>query len=265
MLAEIVAHKKSVLAQIDQVQEIKIWEKEIQNLCPARDFRKALENKSEISLIAEIKRASPSAGILKPDLDVIQLATIYEQSGASCISVLTEDKFFQGSKDDLKRVKACARLPVLRKDFILTEYQVWESKVIGADCLLLIAAVLTDQKLKDLHKLTLELGVQALVEIHTVKELERALNLGGELIGINNRNLQTFQVDLKTTEKLLPLVPEDSVVVSESGISSRKEVESLENLGVDAILVGEALIKGTDPELKIKELLGKEVKIRIER
>lgn len=265
MLAEIVAHKISVLAQINQRQKIRVWKKEIQNLPPARDFRGALENQTEITLIAEIKRASPSAGILKADLDVEQLAAIYEQSGAGCLSVLTEEKYFQGKTDDFKRVKTCSRLPVLRKDFVLTEYQVWESRVIGADCLLLIASVLTDQELKRMLRLAGELRLQTLVEVHTATELERALHLGAELIGINNRNLQTFQVDLKTTEKLLSLIPEETVVVSESGISSRQDVELLEDIGVDAILVGEALIKNPEPELKIGELLGRKIGVRAER
>ncbi len=265
MLAEIVTYKKALLTQINQREEINVWEKEIENLAPARDFKRALENKSELSLIAEIKRASPSAGILKPDLDVEELATIYEQTGASCISVLTEDKFFQGSNEDLKRVKACSRVPVLRKDFILTEYQIWESKIIGADCLLLIATLLDGQELKTLLKLTRELGLQVLVEVHTAKELEQALNLGAELIGINNRNLQTLQVDLKITERLMSFIPEKTIVVSESGISKRGDVEILENFGIDAILVGEALIKSPDPGLKIRELLGRKIGVRAER
>ena len=265
MLEKIILQKKNRLKKINQREKIKAWEKELEELPKAKDFRQALLKEPELALIAEIKKASPSAGLFRAKMDVEKMASIYEQAGASCISVLTEEKYFRGSTHDLETVKVSTGLPILRKDFIFTEYQIWESKIIGADCLLLIAAILSYEELRGLLKLTRELRLQALVEVHIAKELEQALNLGFKLIGINNRNLQTFRVDLKTTERLMPLIPEEIVVVSESGITNRKEVEALHSLGVDAILVGETLIKSPDPELKIKELLGKKVEIEVKR
>lgn len=212
------------------------------------------------SLIAELKRASPSKGILAPHLDLFQVADIYTQNGASAISVLTDEKFFQGKLETLYGLRFThhSALPLLRKDFIIHESQIYEARVNGADAILLIAAALTDDQLfADLHACALELGLTALVEVHDEAETERALKLKDvKLIGINNRNLATFDVSLETTEKLRPMIPSDIAVVAESGIFTASDVERLEKVNVDAILVGEALVVAENIEAKVRELSG---------
>ena len=212
------------------------------------------------SLIAELKRASPSKGILAPHLDLFQVADIYIQNGASAISVLTDEKFFMGKLETLHdlRFKHKTELPLLRKDFIIDEVQLYEAKANGADAILLIAAALTDDKLfSDLHACALELGLTALVEVHDEAETERALKLKDiKLIGINNRNLATFEVSLETTEKLRPMISDDIAVVAESGIFTASDVERLSKSNVDAILVGEALVTAEDIGKKVRELSG---------
>jgi indole-3-glycerol phosphate synthase len=211
-----------------------------------------------VSLIAELKRASPSKGILAPNLNLFQVADIYTQNGASAISVLTDEKFFLGKLETLHdlRFERKMELPLLRKDFIIDEVQLYESRVNGADAILLIAAALIDDKhFADLHSLALELGLTALVEVHDEAETERALKLKDvRLIGINNRNLATFEVSLKTTERIRPMIPDDIIVVAESGIFTASDVERLAKSNVDAILVGEALITSDDIAAKVREL-----------
>ena len=257
MLDKIIAEKKRYLARVDQKALMKKWEKILENGLLSKDFHSAIKKPDEISLIAEIKKASPSAGILKNNLDVEKMAEIYQKAGADAITVLTERKFFLGSENDLMKVKETTSLPILRKDFIIDEFQIYESKILGADCILLIAAILKKNKLQKFLHLAQNIGVQVLVEVHQLKELERALDSGTAMIGINNRNLKNFSVNFKTTEKLAKLIPESVTKVSESGISSYKEVKELKDLGVDAVLVGEAIIKNLNPALKIKELLGR--------
>jgi len=265
MLEKIIASKKRELAQIDQKGKIKSWEKEFGDLPSPKKFKQALVKSGQLSLIAEIKRASPSAGILAEDLDVPKMARIYQSSGASAISVLTEGSYFRGSLEDLGLVKANGLLPILRKDFILTDYQIWESRIVGADCLLLIASILSQPELKRMLYLTKELGLQALVEIHTLGELEKTLQAGSELIGINNRDLKTFRVDLKTTETIAPLIPSGIVKVSESGILFRADVVRLQDLKINAILIGEAILRSPDPGSKVEELLGHKPELEIKR
>jgi indole-3-glycerol phosphate synthase len=212
------------------------------------------------SLIAELKRASPSKGILAPHLDLFQVADIYIQNGASAISVLTDEKFFMGKLETLRdlRFEKKIEVPLLRKDFTIDEVQLYEARVNGADAILLIAAALTDDKLfSDLHTCALELGLTALVEVHDEKETERALKLQDvKLIGINNRNLATFDVTLETTEKLRPMIPSEITVVAESGIFTAKDVERVSKANVDAILVGEALVTSEDIGKKVREISG---------
>lgn len=212
--------------------------------------------RQQFSLIAEIKRASPSRGWLRPDLDPAALAQAYAQSGAAAISVLTEPAFFRGSLADLASVRGAVELPVLCKDFILDPYQVYEARAWGADAILLIVAALGLPELKALLELARGLGMSALVEVHQAEEVERALAAGASLIGINNRNLVDFGVDLNTSLRLRPLIPPDIPVVSESGIRTAQDVQHLKAAGVNAILVGEALVTSPDPGAKIKELLG---------
>lgn len=220
-----------------------------------RDFEAALRRPG-ISLIAEIKRASPSKGSLRPDLDPVALAREYESSGAAAISVLTDERFFQGSLDDLQVVRKKVNLPVLRKDFILDPYQVYQARAAGADAILLIVAALSDDALQTLHRLSADLGMAALVEVHSTAELERALKVGPRIVGVNNRDLRTFKVDLETTARLRPLIAAEVTLVSESGVQSHADVARLESSGTDAILVGEALVRAQDVGGKIQELIG---------
>jgi len=232
-------------------------EKTISNLPSPKNFAAALKGDS-IRLIAEIKRASPSKGLLCRDLDAAALARIYSQSGAAAISVLTESEYFAGSLADLETVRKEVDLPLLCKDFIIDHYQIYEARAHGADAVLLIAAVLTQRELRSLMKTAHSLGIAALVEIHNRQELENALGVSPGIIGINNRNLADFSIDLETTFSLRPLIPQGTVIVSESGIHSRDDVLRLQQAGVNAILVGEALVTSPDPSAKINELLSKQ-------
>lgn len=209
-----------------------------------------------MSVIAEIKKASPSKGLLCPDLDPCRLAGSYAAGGAAALSVITEQDFFLGDPEHLSRVVEAVDLPVLRKDFIIDPVQVSETAALGADALLLIAAILDKERLGELLSLTWELGMEALVEVHDEAEVQVALDVGANIIGINNRDLKTFQTDLNTTARLTSLVPPDRILVSESGIRSRRDVLFLENLGVYALLVGEELVRSRDPEERLRQLRG---------
>ena len=221
-----------------------------------RDFAGALSGQG-IALIAEVKRASPSKGPLRPDLNASSLARTYRESGAAAVSVLTEPAYFQGSFADLEAARASSELPVLCKDFIIDRYQIWEARAHGADAVLLITAVLSQQELLDLQDAAHSLRMAALVEVHNQDDLDKALDCRPGVVGINNRNLADFSVDLGTTTSLRPLVPPGIPVVSESGIHTRDDVIALQKAGVQAILVGEALVTAADPAARIGELLGR--------
>lgn len=221
-----------------------------------RDAYAALA-KPGINLIAEVKRSSPSKGDLAPIVDPAALAEQYEAAGASVISVLTEERRFKGSIADFQSVRARVDIPLLRKDFIVTEYQVMESRAIGADLQLLIVAGLAQSELKDFYDLTYELGMNVLVEVHNEEELERALEINAKIIGINARNLKTLDVDPRAFAHMLPRIPDGHIKVAESGISLRSEVAEIETLGANAILVGETLVKAGDPFTGISSLLGR--------
>jgi len=216
-----------------------------------------------IALIAEVKKASPSAGVICRDFDPVRIAKEYEVARASCLSVLTDAKFFQGSLEHLRQIRAAVKLPLLRKDFIIDERQILEAIEWGADAILLIVAILSDDQLKKFHSLATEAGLAALVEVHDEAELERALKIGANLIGVNNRDLKTFKVDLATTERLaariedggLRIEKNSPLLVAESGIHSRADVERLKRCRADAILVGESLLRGDDIQGKIRELI----------
>lgn len=222
---------------------------------PPLDFASALRD-DRIQLIAEIKKASPSKGIIRLDFNPVEIAQTYASNGASAISVLTEASYFQGSLNHLKDIRKALgnKLPLLRKDFLYDPYQVYESRAYGADSLLLIVAILTSEKLKALLGLSHELSMSCLVEVHNEAELEIALSSGARIIGINNRDLNTFTVDLATTERLRPLIPADRIVVSESGIKDHSDMEKLKKWGVDAVLIGESLMSAPDIAAKMKEL-----------
>lgn len=213
--------------------------------CAPRDMLAALRGE-QVSLIAEVKRASPSKGLLTKDFAPVLTAAAYAHNGASAISVLTDEDFFRGSLAYLRAIRNAVELPLLRKDFVIDPYQVYEGRAAGADAILLIVAALTDAQLADLYALTVELGMTALVEAHHEYEMERALRLGAKLIGINNRDLKTFQVDLATTGRLAGLVDDDVVLVAESGIHTAADVRAMGRLGASAILVGESLMKAAD-------------------
>ena len=223
---------------------------------PSAEDSELRNPKSEIKLIAEVKKASPSKGLIRADFDPAAIALAYERAGASAISVLTDEKYFQGNLEDLEAVRRAVSLPVLRKDFIIDAYQVYESRAAQADAILLIVAALSRQELSGLMALADELGMASLVEVHTPEELDIAVRMGARIIGINNRNLQTFETRLGTTLEIAHRVPDDRILVSESGILTRADVERLMAAGVDAILVGEALMKESDPGAKVGELLG---------
>jgi indole-3-glycerol phosphate synthase len=221
---------------------------------PPRDFAAAIKKGAGVRLIAEVKRASPSRGLLRPDFDPVALAQTYAAGGAAAISVLTETSYFQGSLDHLTVIRAAVALPLLRKDFIFDPYQVYESRAHGADALLLIVAILSREQLGELLSLSHGLGLSCLVEVHCQSEVESAVASGARIIGINNRDLATFEVDIDTTRRLRPLIPRDRIVVSESGISGQNDVHKLQTWGVNAMLIGEALVTAADIPARLKEL-----------
>ncbi len=219
-------------------------------------LKAATKTSGGLGLIAEVKAASPSRGILRHNMDPSQIALEYQEGGASAISVLTDERFFHGKLAHLEDVRRTVTLPLLRKDFIIDEYQLIEARTSGADAVLLIAALLDEKKLDALLGAAGRLGLDCLVEVHTEEELKRALGTPATLLGINNRDLHTFKIDLETTLRLRPLIPDDKTVVSESGVKSRADVKRLEDAGIDAVLVGEALVQSEDVGSKIRELMG---------
>jgi indole-3-glycerol phosphate synthase len=237
-----------------------------------RDFVTALQHPrhGDIALIAEVKKASPSAGVICQDFDPVRIAKEYEAAGASCLSVLTDEKFFQGALDHLRQIRAAVKLPLLRKDFMIDERQILEAIEWGADAILLIVAILDDVRLKRFHAMAAEAGLAALVEVHDETELARAMKIGASLIGVNNRNLKDFKVDLATTERLAAKLKSGTgfqpvsdrqdacptLLVAESGIHTRADVERLKKCGAKAILVGESLMRGGDIKSKVRELIG---------
>jgi indole-3-glycerol phosphate synthase len=229
----------------------------VADLPETRGFAAAIEAKVDAGLaavIAEVKRASPSKGLIRPDFDPAAIARSYELGGAACLSVLTDKDFFQGSEDFLQQARDACSLPVLRKDFVIDPYQVYEARVIGADCILLIVAALSDSALLDLSMLAAELDLDVLCEVHDAEELERALALPVPLIGVNNRNLRTFHTSLDTSLELQQLMEYDRILVSESGIHTPDDVATLRDAGINAFLVGEAFMRANDPGAELKRL-----------
>lgn len=224
---------------------------------PVRGFIASMEKKikdGEAAVIAEIKKASPSKGVIREDFHPAEIAASYEKGGAACLSILTDEDFFQGSNDYLQQAREACSLPVIRKDFIVDAYQVYEARAIGADCILLIAAALDDAKMNELNDLANELGMDVLIEVHDEEELQRMLPLNTKLVGINNRNLRTFEVTLDTTLKMLSQIPNDRIVVTESAILAKDDVALMRGNEVNAFLVGEAFMRADEPGEKLLEL-----------
>lgn len=257
ILDRIVARKAARLAGLKEFMPVSTLAQHAACAPGPRDFGGAIKGEESVSLIAEIKKASPSRGVLRERLDVPLLAKEYEAAGAAAVSVITEQDFFLGDPEFIAAAADAITLPVLRKDFIFDLYQIHESRALRADAVLLIVAILEDELLGRLLKMTQDYGMAALVEVHRERELERALAAGGRIIGINNRDLKTMHVDIATTEKIISHVPEEVTVVSESGIHTREDFKRAARLGVDAVLVGEAIVTSQDPGAKIAGLLRK--------
>ena len=259
ILEKIVAVKREEIAAAQRKKPLDTVRADAESRLLTRDFEGALRAKIAQGLpavIAEIKKASPSKGVIREDFIPADIAQSYAEHGAACLSVLTDRDFFQGSPDYLKQARASCDLPVLRKDFIVDAYQVYEARVMGADCILLIAACLDDTRMAELEALAHSLGMAVLVEVHDGAELDRALNLKTRLLGINNRNLRTFEVSLNNTLDLLSRVPADRLLVTESGILGAADVKTMRDAGVHAFLVGEAFMRAPDPGAALAKVFG---------
>ena len=256
VLDEIVANKREELQRLREDTPQARLESACRGLAPARPFEAALRpaGPSGVRLIAEVKKASPSRGTLNAALDPVAQARLYAGAGAAAISVLTDQKYFRGALEDLIAVRAAVDVPLLRKEFILEEYQLWESRAAGADAVLLIVAALATAQLRDLQDAAKGIGLATLVEVHTAAELERAVTLGAPIIGVNNRNLQTLETSLEPSLTLLPRIPRAHTAVSESGILTREDVEAVVRAGAHAVLVGEGLVRAHDVPAKVREL-----------
>jgi indole-3-glycerol phosphate synthase len=257
ILDQIVATKRREIAAAKELRPDRELLAAVNDAPPARNFFSALAESGPIKLIAEVKKASPSKGVIRADFDPVEIAKTYAAHGATCLSVLTDESYFQGSLDYLRSIRAAVEIPLLRKDFILDPYQLLEARAAGADAVLLIAECLDDCHLRSLFGRAVDLGLTPLVELYEPANLPRILEAGATLIGINNRDLRTFEVDLGHTLRLKQQVPEDSVVVGESGIETRDDVLKLEAGGVDAMLVGESLIRERDIGAAVDRLLGR--------
>lgn len=257
ILTEIVAYKREVVTQRKQQLPLSAIIKQLARFEPCRPFADVLRAKisrCQPAVIAEIKKASPSKGLIRKDFNVAQIAKTYAAHGATCLSVLTDEKYFQGHDAYLMQAKAVCDLPVLRKDFVVDEYQIYESRQIGADCILLIAAILSDQQLFDYIELAKSLGLSVLVEVHDADELARANRLNNDLVGINNRNLRTFVTEIATTLQLQPMLAPNKLLITESGIHSCDDVNTMLANDIYGFLVGESLMRADDPGLELQRL-----------
>ncbi len=257
ILKKIIARKYIEVSERSETVPVEQLRELMADQTDSRGFAFALQLKIEQGLpavIAEIKKASPSKGVIREDFDAVNIAQSYEKGGATCLSVLTDVDFFQGSDDYLRQAKHATDLPVLRKDFVVDDYQIYEARAIGADCVLLIVAALDVDKLRKLHDSAIDIGLDVLVEIHNRQELDIALQLSSPLIGINNRNLHTFETSLETTFNLLDGMPENRLIITESGIHTNDDVIAMRDHGVNAFLVGEAFMRADDPGIRLLEM-----------
>lgn len=258
-LDRIVETKKREVEELAAVFSLQEAERKIAELEPTRGFHYALAKgrKRNLGLIAEVKKASPSKGLIRPDFHPVELAKKYEAAGTDCMSVLTDRDYFQGSAAYLTEIRRHVNVPLLRKDFIIDERQIYEARLIGADAVLLIAAILNDEQLQHFMTVASSIGLDSLLEVHDIHEMERALNLGSaKLIGINNRNLHTFETSLETTETLATMVPEDVTLISESGIKTREDIEYLGKAGANGVLIGETFMRQEAVDQAVVDLLG---------
>jgi len=253
ILETIVKVKITEVADLKEKVPLYVLEKIVNDLPPTRNFRDAISSK-DCSIIAEVKRKSPSKGELVADFDPVRIASVYTENGAAAISILTDVEFFGGDKAYISAIKKTVGIPLLRKDFVINPYQIYETRLIGADAILLITAILTEKQLSEFIHLSETLGLAPLVDVHDRADLEKALACGAKIIGINNRDLKTFVTDVKTSMDLIALMPKDKIVVSESGISTAADMKYLSDLGVDAVLVGEVLMRAESISEKINEL-----------
>lgn len=257
-LDKIVATKRHEVAALEQTVTIAEMERQIASMSPCLGFERALSagRKRSMGLIAEVKKASPSKGLIREHFEPVQLAEAYVNAGADCLSVLTDVEYFQGSNDYLSRVRQAVQVPILRKDFTIDVHQIYEARVIGADAILLIAAILSTEQLKQFSEAARSIGLDVLIEVHDKEELDRVLELNPSMIGINNRNLKTFVTDLQTTEQLIAHIPGDVTVVSESGISQPSEIGYLQSIGAKAVLIGEHFMRQPVVEQAVHDLMG---------
>ncbi|MEQ9411513.1 MAG: indole-3-glycerol phosphate synthase TrpC [Fuerstiella sp.] len=255
VLDDIVAHKLKEIAAARQQRPFDVLEAELPKAAPVRCFRTALAAGTRPGLIAEVKKASPSAGIIRDDFCPVTIAKAYESAAANCLSVLTDEKFFQGHLDFLRRIRAEVQIPVMRKEFIIDRYQVLEARVAGADCILLIAECLSDAQMQELYDYACELGMETLIELYDPENLPRVLKTGARLVGINNRDLRTFRTSLEHTFELMKEVPDDVLLVSESGIRSHSDIVRLREAGVGGVLVGESLMRQPDIATAVQALM----------
>lgn len=257
ILAQILEHKRREVAEAQARTPFAELESQLPTAPAVRPFAQALKREDGcVAVIAEVKKASPSKGVIREQFDPLHIAEVYARNGASAISVLTDQRFFHGHLDYLRAIRQRVPVPVLRKDFLISRYQVLEARVAGADAVLLIVAALEDEPLADLLAYTRELDMDALVEVHTEEDLRRALRAGATVIGINNRDLSTFHTTLEVTERLAPLVPSDCVCVSESGIENAEDVRRVARAGAHAVLVGESLMRAEDVGARLREMAG---------
>lgn len=255
ILSRIIEETRRVVEEAKRQRPLGDLIKETKRSCVRSAFKKNISRPHHINLIAEIKKASPSKGILRGDFNPAKIAVTYQANGAAAISVLTDERFFEGKIEYIKKVKESVSLPILRKDFIIDEYQIYESAAAGADAILLICELLSTNEIIEFNNLASSLGLDVMIEIHNEEDLQKALAAGGQIIGINNRDLHTFRVDLNVTQKMIRLIPKDKMIVSESGIKSYEDVMFLKSLGVNAVLIGEALMEAQDIAAKMREIM----------
>lgn len=255
MLSRIIEEKRRVIEEAKRAKPLDNLKSEIKNLSVKSSFKRNISRPHHINLIAEIKKTSPSKGILRGDFNPVKIAVTYQANGASALSILTDERFFDGKLEYISKVREHVSIPILRKDFFIDEYQIYETVASGAEAILLICEILSLSELTLFYNMAAELGLDCLVEVHNEEDVEKALAVGAAIIGINNRDLHTFKVDLAVTQRLIRLIPQNKVIVSESGIKCYEDIMFLKSLGVNAVLIGEAFMESDDIAAKMKEVM----------